>query len=148
MAAYFLVAMGVFSWLPALILNLDNSHQAISESNAGIVSWTVSHHGEEVPVPHSLLDHHDHDAEIAGTNSAATGADHYLELPSDDFIKYILKVILQYQLLTVFTGLLLFYAFIALLKILIPKRIGKFPLFDVPINNTFSVLTRTVVLRH
>lgn len=139
-AAYLLVAMGVFSWLPVLLLNAGQTHQAVGEDSGSIVSWTVHHvtdslHGQSV-----LADHH----EVVSHHTP----DHFLNLPSDDFIKYMLKVALQFEMTTVMSVFILLCAFFALLRELIPRCIGILPLFGIPIRNSISVLTRTVVLRH
>lgn len=144
MAAYLLVAMGVFSWLPALLLNADRAHQAVGEDSGSIVSWTVHHVTDSLDGQPALVDHHVHHHEIVPHDTP----DHLLNLPSDDFIKYMLKVALQFEMITVMSAFVLLCAFFALLRDVIPKRIGVLPLFDVPIRNSISVLTRTVVLRH
>lgn len=144
MAAYLLVAIGVFSWLPVLLLNADRAHQAVGEYSGSVVSWTVHHVTDNVHGQVGLVEDDAHHHAVISHETP----DHHLNLPSDDFIKYMLKVALQFEMITVMLVLFLLWSFFALLRNFIPKRIGILPLFDVPIRNSISVLTRTVVLRH
>lgn len=160
-ATYLLVAMGVFSWLPVLVLHADQAHRAIAEDSGNVVSWTVHHvmdslHGQSALVepseqyyyeriPHETLLHETLLYEKILHDEAP---DHLLKLPSDGFIKYMLKVALQFEMITVMSVLILLGAFFALLRQIIPRCIGILPLFDIPIRNSIAVLTRTVVLRH
>lgn len=144
MAAYLLVAMGVFSWLPVLLLNADLAHQAVGEDSGSVVSWTVHHVTDNLHGQSSIVDDDVHHHAVISHETP----DHHLNLPSDDFIKYMLKVALQFEMITVMSAFILLCAFFALLREIIPKSIGILPLFDVPIRNSISVLTRTVVLRH
>jgi hypothetical protein len=141
-AAYLLVAMGVFSWLPVIILNFDQAHQATGQDSGNVVSWIVHHTTDDVHSQKSV-NHDAHHATILHETP-----DHLLKLPSDDFIKYMLKVALQFEMITVMSALILLWVFFTLLRDIIPKCIGILPIFDTPVRNTITILTRTVVLRH
>lgn len=154
-ATYLLVAMGVFSWLPVLVLHADQAHRAIAEDSGNVVSWTVHHvmdslHGQSALVEPSeqYYERIPHETLLYEKILHDEAPDHLLKLPSDGFIKYMLKVALQFEMITVMSVLILLGAFFALLRQIIPRCIGILPLFDIPIRNSIAVLTRTVVLRH
>lgn len=148
LAAYFLVAIGLFSWVPFFLFQHSDNHKATVQDYSGYMEvWTMHH----VDSPQHDFEHdHKHNNHSGSVAHSATHdvPDHVLDIPSDDFIKYMLKVAIQAETLTIFSGVLLLWAFITLLKFFIPRCIGILPLFNIPIRNSISVLTRTVVLRH
>lgn len=142
LAAYLLVAMGLFSWVPLFLFQDGDTHKITVQDSGYMVSWTMHHLGEK---PHGVLS----SAQSAAMHDPSDHtADHVLATPSDDFVKYMLQIVVQAETLTIFSGLLLLWAFFALLKFFIPRDTGRVPVFDFPIRNSISILTRTVVLRH
>ncbi|HEY4713343.1 MAG TPA: hypothetical protein VIH30_03760 [Aquirhabdus sp.] len=151
LAAYLLVAIGLFSWMPLFLFQHGDTHRVTVQNSGHMVSWTMHHLGETP---------HDADLRAAPVAIKATAihdpvfdtvdhkADHVLATPSDDFVKHMLKIVVQAETLTIFSGLLLLWAFFALLKFFVPRDTGRVPIFNFPIRNSISILTRTVVLRH
>lgn len=120
-AAYLLVAMGVFSWLPVIILNFDQAHQATGQDSGNVVSWIVHHTTDDVHSQKSV-NHDAHHATILHETP-----DHLLKLPSDDFIKYMLKVALQFEMITVMSALILLWVFLPYFEILSPSVLASYP---------------------
>lgn len=142
LAAYLLVAMGLFSWIPLFLFQDSNTHRITVQDSGYMVSWTMHHLGEK---PHDVL----RDSQSAVMQDASDHtADHVLATPNDDFVKYMLQIVVQAEPLTIFSGLLLLWVFFALLKFFVLRDTGRVPVFKFPIRNSISILTRTVVLRH
>lgn len=143
LAAYLLVAMGLFSWIPSLLFQHGDPHKATIQDVGYMVTWTMHHDDEH------LLDHELNNGQVVNQLLAVHDIpDHVLDTPSDDFIKYMLKVAIQADTLTVFAGFLLLWAFIALLKLFVPRDTGTIPVFKFPIRNSIPILIRSTVLRH
>lgn len=147
LAAYLLVAMGLFSWMPLFLFQHGDTHRVTVQDSGYMVSWTMHHQGET---------HHDEDVHAEHLDTQATAmhdvndhnADHVLATPSDELVKHLLKIVFNAETLTVFSGLLLLWVFFALLKLFVPRDTGRVPIFNFPIRNSIPILTRTVVLRH
>lgn len=146
LAAYLLVAMGLFSWVPLFLFQHgnDDTHRITVQNSGYMVNWTM-HHLNEKP----------HDVDLNGSHSSTAThdfvdhkPDHVLATPSDDVVKHLLKIVFNAETQTIFSGLILLWAFFALLKFFIPRDTGRVPVFNFPIRNSISLLTRTVVLRH
>jgi hypothetical protein len=146
LAAYLLVAMGLFSWLPLFLFQHGETHRVTVQDSGYMVSWTIHHMSEK---PHDGLSGTHVVPQSAAIHDASDhSADHVLATPSDDFIQHLLKIVEQAETLTIFSGFLLLWVFFALLKFFIPRDTGRLPVFNFPIRNSISILTRTVVLRH
>lgn len=155
LAAYLLVAMGLFSWLPFFLFQHSDNHKATVQDSGYMEVWTMHHvdspqHDLENNLEHNHEHQHSHEHHISSVAHSAIHdvPDHVLDIPSDDFIKYMLKVAIQAETLTIFSGVLLLWAFITLLKFFIPRDTGRVPVFSYPLRNSIPILTRTVVLRH
>ncbi len=143
--AYLLVSMGLFSWVPLFLFQHDHAHRVTLQSSGQMVSWTMHHIGEkphdDTIGPHALSQSSVHDV-------SSHAADHVLATPSDDFVQHILKTVEQAEKLIIVLSFLLLPAFFVFFKYLTPRHTGIVPVFNFPIRNSISILTRTVVLRH
>ena len=146
LAAYVLIAMGLFSWLPLFLFDANDKHQVTIEDAGYMVIWKMHQLDDGVNKDKlELLQQH---SNSHLKNVKSTEPDHEVDVPSDEFIKYVLKIATQVEPLLLFSSILLFCTFLALLKYKKPKLIGHKIVFAIPIRNSFEVLTRTVVLRH
>lgn len=146
LAAYVLIAMGLFSWLPLFLFGNNDKHQVTIEDAGYMVIWKMHHLEEGVNKDKSELLQKHSNSHLKNVKSIEP--DHMVDVPSDQFIKYVLKMVTQVEPLLLFSCVLLFFTFLALLKYKIPRFIGQKTIFTIPIRNSFEVLIRTVVLRH
>jgi hypothetical protein len=145
LAAYFLLSIGLFSWVPLFLFQHGDTHRVTIQNSGQMISWTMHHIGEK---PHDAASDNLVISQPTVHDSSNYTTDHVLATPSDDFVQHTLKIVDQSTTLIIFLGFLLFPAFFIFLKFLIPRDTGSLPVFNVPIRNSISILTRTVVLRH
>lgn len=145
LTAYLLVAMGVFSWLPALFFQADQTHQVYVSEQRDVVSWVLHHVG--TADEHDPLGLQDHQA-VHSVDHPHDESDHRFDVNEVDHHLAVLKNIDLKHLAFFGFFVALLQAFLALWRYRVAEPTGRLPSFVAPLRNSIAVLTRTVVLRH
>jgi hypothetical protein len=145
LAAYALVAMGVFSWLPSLVLQSDQTHQVYVSQQGDVVSWVLHHVG--TMDQHDPLGLHEHQAAHV-LDHPHDEPDHQYQVSHVDQHPVLIQLLDFKSLIFLTLIVALLQAFLALWRYVWPRHLGRLPVFLTPCQNRFAQLTRTVVLRH
>lgn len=145
LAAYMVVALGLFSWLPALFFQADQTHQVYVSEQRDVVSWVLHHVG--TADEHDPLGLSDHQA-VHSVDHPHDERDHRFDVNEVDQHLAVLKHIDLKNLAFFGFFVALLHAFLALWRYRWAEPTNRLPLFLAPRRNSIAVLTRTVVLRH
>jgi len=145
LAAYALVALGVFSWLPALVFQADQTHQVYVSEQGNVVSWVLHHVG--TVDQHDPSGVHEHQA-VHALDHPHDEPDHQFEVSHVDQHPILFKLLDFKSLIFLTLIVALLQAFLALWRYVWPRHLGRLPVFLSPCQHHFAQLTRTVVLRH
>lgn len=143
LVSYLLVVLGLFSWLPLFIFQNSSEHQLTIENTGSLVIWKMHH------ISNSFSDIKDSKSfeNLKLHEKVVQTDDHELNVPSDEFVKYFLKVSAQAERILLYPIIILLLSFLTFLKLCRPLFLGRY-FISIPIRNSIPILIRSSVLRH